>query len=87
MGQMLHLFYTTIFLRSAAADAPVDLTIPVPVFREFHEHLWSGKSSLADNYTKQQYALVHLQQLRHNLRLPRLENALRIVTDGHSLIA
>ena len=80
MQQMLHLFYLTAFLLFGGSDsAPVDLDAAKPGFREFHNSMWAGKIDLANIEAKHQYALIHLEQLLHNLRLDRYEEALRVV--------
>ena len=82
MRQLLHMIYFAFFMSlSTAGGMPVDLTMAKPDFREFHDRLWEGKIYLLDTFAQQQYAWVHLEQLQHNLLLPRFEEALRIVGD------
>ncbi len=86
MRQMLHLFYFTVFLlfRTPGA-APIDLNLTIPGFREFHNDIWTGKIDLGNNSAKQLYALVHLEQFKHNLRLKRFDNSLSVVSNQQLL--
>jgi aminoglycoside phosphotransferase len=82
MRQVFHMSYFTVFmLLSSAADKLIDLNSFQPDFRDFHNRVWTGKINLADNETRQQYALVHLEQLKSNLRLKRFDDALQIVAN------
>lgn len=85
MRQLLHLFYFIVFmLMGSADDKLIDLNLPTPGFREFHDRIWAGKLSLASNDARQQYALVHMEQVLANLKLKRFEDALRIVSNYES---
>jgi hypothetical protein len=85
MRQLLHIFYFTVFmLMGSAEDKLIDLNLTQPGFREFHDRIWAGKLSLAGNHARQQYALVHMEQVLSNLKLKRFEDALRIVSDYES---
>lgn len=80
MRQMLHLFYFIVFmLVGKTMGKAIDFEEPKPGFREFHDHIWAGEISLADMDVRLQYALAHMEQLRSNMRLQRLEDSLRIV--------
>ena len=84
MRQILHLFYFVVFtIVGKTSDQPVDPNMPVPDFREFHDLIWTGKLSLADMNNRLRYAQVHREQLQHNLRLKRLDEALHIVANYH----
>lgn len=82
MQQVFHMSYFTFFmLLCSAANVPIDVNLHKPGFSEFHNDIWAGKVDLADHNARQLYAWVHLEQLRHNLRLKRFDNSLRIVSD------
>ena len=86
MRQMLHLFYFTVFLLfRTPGTAPVDLNLAKPGFREFHDDIWTGKIDLGNNGAKQLYALVHLEQFKHNLRLKRFHDSLQIISNCQPL--
>ncbi|MFC0515733.1 phosphotransferase [Mucilaginibacter angelicae] len=80
MRQVLHLFYFIVFmLVGKAAGKSIDFENPKPGFREFHDKIWAGRISLADMDARLLYALVHMEQLRNNMHLQRLEDSLSIV--------
>ncbi|HVX51687.1 MAG TPA: phosphotransferase [Chitinophagaceae bacterium] len=78
-SQMLHMFYFSFLLLTAAGGKPVDVNIPRPGFREFHEGMWNGEISLAPEEAKLQYAWVHYDRLIKNLESERLTQALQVV--------
>jgi aminoglycoside phosphotransferase (APT) family kinase protein len=83
MRQLLHLFYAVVFIQlGKTPDKPVDFNIPIPGFIEYHDLIWAGNISLANADNKLLYAQVHMEQLRHNLRLKRFEESLLIVSNG-----
>lgn len=82
MRQVLHMSYFTYFmLIVSGAGCKIDLDSSKPDFREFNNDMWAGKIDLADNYARQQYAWVHMQQLQHNFKLKRFEDSLHIVSN------
>jgi thiamine kinase-like enzyme len=82
MQQVYHMSYFTFFmLLCSAASVPIDLNLPRPNFRTFHDDIWAGKVDLADHDARQLYAWVHMEQLKHNLRLKRFDDSLRIVSN------
>lgn len=83
MRQVLHIFYFTVFMLFGSEGKPIDVNVKKPDFRDFHNRIWAGEISLADNEAKLQYAWVHMEQLLHNMRTKRFEDALRIVSDYH----
>jgi len=78
MKQLAHMFYTMAFLSLGCAGTPVDWSEPVPAYADFQRRFWSREVDLADNHSKTVYGRVHWEQLRHDLRQPRFEEALRI---------
>ena len=86
MRQLTHMFYAVAFLLiGSSAGMSSDSAENVPEFREFNQRMWVGDVSLADNRTKVLYGRVHWQQLLHNIRHARFDEALGIVADRHSI--
>jgi thiamine kinase-like enzyme len=80
--QLTHMFYLTVFMLLGSQGKPVDPNMEKPGFRDFHDRIWSGEISLADNEAKLQYAWVHMEQVLKNMRSERFEEALRIVSNN-----
>ena len=78
-----HMFYAMGFLFPGSAVKPVNLSENAPEFRDFHQRFWAGEVSLADNNMKVAYGRLHGEQLLVNVRQPRFDEALRIVSDRH----
>lgn len=83
MTQLAHLFYTTVFLSLGWSGTPIDWSQPAPEFGAYHRRMWAGGVDLADKDVKVVYGRVHWQRLLNNVRLPRYNEALRIVSAGH----
>ncbi len=82
MRQVMHMIYLSFFMSLCCADGkPAELKGPNPEFREFHDRLWRGELYLLDKDVQLQYALVHLEQVKNNLRLKRFEESLQILSD------
>jgi len=79
MRQIVHTFYFTCFLLLSNPPASIDIETPRPGYREFHEGVWSGETSLANMDNRRLYALVHMDQLKQNLQSPRFEESMRIM--------
>ena len=84
MSQVTHMFYAAVFLLLGSAGQPVDQSDPLPLFRDFHRRIWVGEVNLADNQMKIVYGRVHWEQLLHNVRGARFDEALRIVSGRHA---
>ena len=84
MQQVAHMFYGAAFLWLGSKSKPVDWNQPVPAFTDFHRRIWAGEVNLADNDMKVVYGRVHWERLLQNMRLPRFEEALKIVSDRHA---
>jgi hypothetical protein len=82
MKQLAHIFYALGFLSLGAEGKTVDWSKPVPAYRDFQQRFWAREIGLADNDSKTVYGRVHWEQIRHNLREPRFNEALRIVGRG-----
>ena len=81
MRQMLHIFYFAVFMFLHKGYKPIDLeTIERKDFIKFHDGVWNGDISLADSNMKLEYALVHMEQIRHNMQMKRLDESLRIIS-------
>ena len=84
MKQLAHMFYAMVFLSLGSASKPINRSEPVPAYSDFQRRFWAREVNLADNYSKAVYGRVHWEQLRHNLRQPRFEEALRIVRNRYA---
>jgi aminoglycoside phosphotransferase (APT) family kinase protein len=84
MKQLAHMFYAMAFLSLGSAGKPIDWSEPVPAYSDFQRRFWAREVDLADNHSKTVYGRVHWEQLRHNLRQPRFDEALRIVANRHA---
>lgn len=80
MQQISHLFYTMGFLMLGSGGQPVDCTQPVPEFRDYQRRYWAGEFDMTDKEMKVIYGRVHWERLLHNVRQPRYQKALRIVS-------
>jgi len=83
MRQLAHMFYGAAFLWLGAKNKPVDWSARAPAFTDFHRRIWAGEVNLADNDMKVVYGRLHWERLVQNMRLPRFEEALKIVLDRH----
>jgi aminoglycoside phosphotransferase (APT) family kinase protein len=83
MQQVAHIFYAMAFLWLGSSGRQVNLSEDAPNFRDFHRSIWAGEVNLADNQMKLVYARVHREQLLHNMRQARFNEAVRIVSDRH----
>jgi hypothetical protein len=59
----------------------VDLSESVPDFAELRRRMWTGPIDLKENQTKVLYGRVHWARLKENMRLPRFEEAVRILAE------
>jgi aminoglycoside phosphotransferase (APT) family kinase protein len=84
MKQLAHMFYAMAFLDLGSAGGPIDWSELVPAYSDFQRRFWARKVNLADNHSKTVYGRVHWEQLRHNLRQPRFDEALRLVANQHA---
>jgi thiamine kinase-like enzyme len=75
MKQLAHTFYAMAFLNMGSAGKPVDWSEPVLAYGDFQQRFWAREVGLADNHSKTVYGRVHWEQLRHNLRRPRFDEA------------
>ncbi|MBV8571040.1 MAG: phosphotransferase [Acidobacteriaceae bacterium] len=83
MKQLAHMFYAMAFLSLGSAGEAIDWREPLPAYYDFQRRFWRREVDLADNHSKTVYGRVHWEQLRHNLRQPRFDEALRILSNPH----
>jgi hypothetical protein len=74
-----------VYLFLGSSGGPLDQNETAPSFSDFQRRMWAREVDLADRDTKIAYGRVHWQQLVSNMRSPRYEEALRIVSDRHRL--
>ena len=79
MRQLAHMFYAMAFLSLGSEGEPIDWSEPVPAYGDFQRHFWAREVDLADKRSKGVYGRVHWEQLRHNLRQTRFDEALKVV--------
>ena len=84
MQQVAHMFYGAAFLWLGSKSKPVDWNQPAPVFTDFHRRIWAGEVNLADSDMKVVYGRIHWERLLQDVRLPRFDEALKIVSDRHA---
>jgi hypothetical protein len=84
MRQILHMSYAAVFFWFGSSGKPVEPSANAPAFRDFHNRIWSGEISLATAEPKLQYSKVHMIQALQNMRAPRFQDALRIVSNGRA---
>jgi hypothetical protein len=84
MRQVAHMFYGASFLWLGSKSKPVDWSAIVPSFTDFHRRIWAGEVNLADDDTKVLYGRVHWERLFQNMRHPRLDEAMKIVSDRNA---
>ncbi len=79
--QILHINYFTVFLVILSSKGKsIDLDKrPDCNFSEFHNRMWKGEISLAEDESRLYYALVHKDKYQNNIKSQRFKNALDIV--------
>lgn len=80
MQQLVHMFYAVAFLLQAAAAGPIDFSEPPPDFVELHRSMWTGEADLTSAAGKAALGRGHWNRLAENLKNPRLDEALRMVS-------
>jgi thiamine kinase-like enzyme len=81
MQQIAHVFYAIAFLWAGSLGGPVSQGENAPQWREFHRQFWTGAVKLEDNQMKTAYGRVHLEQLLQNVREPRFNEAMRVISE------
>ena len=80
MCQAAHMFYFTVFMIFGSQGKPFDINIMKPDFRNFHDRMWAGQVDLVSDESKLQYAWAHWLKMLNDVRTPRFEEALRIIS-------
>ena len=83
MEQLVHMFYAMVFLCLSSSTEPKSQNDKPPELQGFPRRMWAGKVNLKENATKIVYGKVHWEQLVHNTRQTRFNEALRIVSNRH----
>jgi hypothetical protein len=81
MQQVAHVFYAMAFLWLGSSVSPLNLPEEAPTYEDFHRRYWAREIDLADHRMKTLYGRVHWERLLHNMRQPRFDEAIRIVSD------
>lgn len=82
MRQMLHVSYFTFFMYLGHAPGEqIEVSLPVSNFRDFSDQVWTGRITLENNDARQQYAWVHLEQLKQNLQSKRFRHSMKIIAE------
>jgi hypothetical protein len=76
MRQLAHMFYGVAFLST-------ERELPDIRYGEFQRRFWSRDVGLTDESSKALYSKLHLLELMQNLRQPKFQEALRIVSQDH----
>jgi len=84
MRQVLHMLSAAVFLLLGSAGKPIRQDETPPSFRDFHDRIWAGEIDLTDNDLKVVYGMVHWEELLQNVRQPRFDEALRIVSEWNT---
>jgi aminoglycoside phosphotransferase len=84
MRQVLHMFAAAVFLFLGSAGKPIRQSENPPSFRDFHKRIWAGEIDVADNDLKIIYGTIHVEQLFQNVRQPRFDEALRIISERNT---
>jgi thiamine kinase-like enzyme len=82
MRQIAHMGYAMVFMRLGSGGKAIEPNTKAPGFRDFHNRIWAGEVSLANDERKLEYGKVHMNQVLQNLRAVRFREALRIVSMG-----
>jgi hypothetical protein len=81
MRQLAHIFYTMAFLILQSGGQPIDWNQPAPEYNDFQRRFWTGEIKLDESSAKIAYGRAHWERFLQNLRLPRYEESLRILSD------
>lgn len=85
MRQILSIFYATLLLTEVSRSGlSIDAEIAVPDFRQYHEDLIADKIDMLNAEAKLQYGILHLREALRNMRTPRFEAALALVSKFHA---
>jgi hypothetical protein len=85
MKQGLHMAYAMFLLVLGARGKPIEWTGDAPNFRDFHDRIRAGAVNLADDALKLQYGRVHMNRTLQDMRAPRFNEALRVVSNHDAM--
>lgn len=85
MQQIAHLFYAFAFLFVGSFGGQPDLSRELPAWDDFQSRYWTGEITLSDSPTKILYGRIHRERLLHNMRQPRFQESMRIVSERYAL--
>jgi hypothetical protein len=84
MKQVAHMFYAMAFLTMGSVGKPIDWSEPVAAYRDFQRRFWAHDVAMNDNSEKAIFGRVHWNELASNMRQPRFDEALKIVSEGRA---
>ena len=85
MKQALHMAYAMFLLVLGSRCKPIEWTEDAPDFRHFHDRIRAGAVNLGDDALKLQYGRVHMNRALQDMRAPRFNEALRVVSNHHAM--
>ena len=83
MRQAVHMLSAAVFLLIGSAGKPIEQINELPSFEEFHRRICAGEVNLADKDQQILSGMVHWKRLLNNIRQPRFDEALKIVSTRH----
>lgn len=87
MQQLTHIFYAMAFLWAGSMGGPATQVESTMEWGEFNRRFWEGEIKLEDSRKKTLYGRAHLERLLQNVRQPRFNEAMRIVSERTALHA
>lgn len=84
MKQVAHMFYAMAYLAMASPGKPIDWSEPVPAYTGFQRRFWAREVGLENSPEKTVFGRVHWEQLSRDMRQPRFDEALKIVSGRHA---
>lgn len=79
MQQIVHMFYAMGFLLLGSSSEP-DPSAQAPGFQALRRRIWAGEVDPVHKHEKTLYGRAHYEQLIQNMRQPRFNEALQIVS-------
>ncbi len=81
MRQVMHLLYASVFLLLGSSGKSEKQRGRALDFKDFHRRIWMGEIHLSDDEMKVAYGRIHWDQLLRNVRQPRFDESLKVVSD------
>lgn len=85
MQQVAHLFYALGFLFLGSLGGQPDLAAALPGWHDFQHRYWTGEITTSDKPSKILYGRIHRERLIHNMRQPRFQESVKIVSERYAL--